>query len=79
MAIDPDHDEDDGRIIRQRALGAELRQVFGRLADEQVPDSLMQLAARLEEQLAAAEDGRQDFDGRQEFASGETDPGAKPD
>lgn len=53
MAKSGDNDEDEGRLARQRALGAELRQVFGRLAEEEVPDALKRLAARLEDRLSA--------------------------
>ncbi len=46
-----DETEDDG-IARQRALGAELKRVFGSVVEEQLPERLQDLAARLESMLA---------------------------
>ncbi|HVI28783.1 NepR family anti-sigma factor [Hansschlegelia sp.] len=46
-----DETEED-RIARQRALGAELKRVFGSVIEERLPERLQDLAARLESQLA---------------------------
>ena len=46
-----DGTEDDG-IARQRALGAELKRVFGSVVEEELPARLQDLAARLESMLA---------------------------
>lgn len=50
MSVD-ERDDAERRAGRRKALGAELRQAFGQVADEPIPAALEALARRLDERL----------------------------
>jgi len=52
MTMAPEDETEEDRTARQRALGAELKRVFGSVVEERLPERLQDLAARLEAQLA---------------------------
>jgi hypothetical protein len=45
--------DDDERLERQRAVGAELAKLFNRVSEEPVPPALQSLAEKLDERLKA--------------------------